>query len=304
MVSKLQIYFLYTLRIEILFITIVLFVLSSCQKKEDSVEAPEVTFLNMNSVYCDTSLMMGSNMKFIIKASGSEAFPITNLVVKSGSGVFLDSGLYSSDFVYELNITKGNAASETWSFFVMNKARQSKTIQVTITLSDSSDFNPVDTYTQVRIGAQSHTSIGSFWSPADNTVHFLSSACQIQEAIHFIYYYGTGALAVNECTLSSPNDNDVPSVFTGPCGLAEWNVRNESRYLLTSLNEQDFNQVSNDSLLIASYDPILAKRKGKNAAPGQVWSFRFQNGKLGLMYIHESIHGVDGSLLFSVKIQQ
>lgn len=304
MVSKLQIYFLHTLRIEILFITIIVFILSSCQKKEDNVEAPEVSFLNMNSVYCDTSLMMGSNMKFIIKASGSEVFPITNLVVKSGSGVFLDSGLYSANVLYELNIAKGPSATESWSFFVMNKARQSKAIQVTITLSDSSDFNPVDSYTQIRLGAQNNTSIGSFWSPADNTVHFLSSACQIQEAIHFIYYYGTGSLAVNECTLSSPNDNDAPSVFTGTCGLAGWNVRNESRYLLTSLNEQDFNQVSNDSLLIASYDPILAKRKGKNAAPGQVWSFRFQNGKLGLMYIHEAIHGTEGSILFSIKIQQ
>lgn len=289
------------MRIELIFISLIIF---SCQKEKDATEKPEVKLVKQNSIYCDTTLMMGENMKFVVMANGSEEFPITNLVVRSGNGVFLDSGLYAGNITYELNITKGSLASETWSFFVMNKARQSQTIQVTVTLADTSSFSPVLTFSDIRLGAQDHSLSGSFWSPGDNTVHFQTSACTVQEMIHIIYYYGVNDLAVNECTLSSPNDNDAPAVFTGPCGLAEWGVRNESRYLLTTLTDLEFQQITNDSILIASYDPVLAKRKGKNAAPGQVWSFRLQNGKLGLMLISETIHGTGGSVLFTVKLQE
>lgn len=277
---------------------------SGCHKEAVTDDEPVLSFLNDSSVYRDTTLAMGSMMKFRVQATGSEDNPITNLVVKADGAVYLDSGLYSKQVVYELSIQKGSLPVEVWSFFVMNKGRKSHTIQVSVRLADSSSFSPINTYDQVRLGAQSNTNVGSFWAPSDNTVHFLTSACQIQESIHFIYYYGVGALAVNECTLSSPNENDAPSVFTGPCGLSDWTTRNESRYLLTALTEQDFQQVTNDSLIIASYSPVLAKRKGKNAAPGQVWSFSIQSGKLGLMYIHETIPGIDGSILVTVKLQQ
>lgn len=290
----------YVQRIEFLFISLFLLplIFLSCNKEESSDE-PEIVLLDFNSVHSDTCMTMGSNMRFVMRAFSGDDDPITNLVVSSGGDVYLDSGLYSNNLMYELNITKGSPVSETWTFFVMNKGRKTNSISVTITLADSSEFNPVITMTDIRMGAQNNTDYGSFYSADSNTVHNMQSACAIQDIIDIIYYYGT-----YECTLSSPNEADAPSIFTGSCGLAEWTVKNESRYFLTPLSGTDFNLITNDSLLIASYNAVSSTRKGKNIVPGQVWSFRLHTGKLGLMYVSETQPGTGGSILFSLKVQQ
>ena len=282
------------------FIFISLFVFSSgCEKEKEVQNPPAIEFVaDTSSVFRDTTLEMGSNMKFLIKIV-SEHSPVTNLVVYCGEDVFLDSGLYSNNINFELNVTKGSMTSEKWTFTAMNKSRLTSSINATIFLSDSSDFNPVTSYPNIQIGAQNNSQLGSFWASATNTVHFLQQACAIQSEIDIIYYFD-----IYECTLSSPNESDAPPIFPVTCGLGEWTVKNETRYLLTGITEQEFDQISNDSLLIALYHPIDAKRKGKNAAPGQVWSFRLQNGKLGLICINETTHGTDGSVLISIKLQQ
>jgi len=283
-------------RIELIFISTLLLI--SCHKEEKVVE-PEIIFLDRNSVFCDTIMEMGANMKFVIKAESGEGVPITNLVVSSGENVFLDSGLYANSLIYELNIAKGIAESETWSFLVMNKSRKTKNISVTITLADSSEFNPVTTITGIRMGAQQSPIYGSFYSVVKDSLYNMFSACSNQHDIDIVFYYST-----YESTLSSPNEADAPSVFSGSCGIAEWSVRNETRYFLTDLTQQDFNCITNDSILIASYNPVASTRKGKYASPGNVWSFRLMNGKLGLIYVNETVPGADGSILFSLKVQQ
>jgi hypothetical protein len=288
------------MRIELLFTSLLMIsiLFTSCNK-DDKPVIPVISLVaDTATIHTDTCLSMGDNMKFVIAAS-SENIPLTNLVVSCGESVYLDSGLYTNNMLYELNVVKGSSPSETWSFVVMNKDRQIKSVSVTITLSDSSDFNPVITHTGIRMGAQDNSLYGSFYSADSNTVHFMQSACTNQDVIDIIYYYGT-----YECTLSSPNETEAPAIFTGSYGLAEWTVKNESRYFLTSLSVTDFDQISNDSILIASYNPVGSTRKGKNVVPGQVWSFRLHTGKLGLMYVSETQQGTDGSLLFSLKVQQ
>jgi len=244
---------------------------------------------------------MGSLMKFKIKAQ-SEVMPLTNFVITYNNGseeYFLDTGIYSHNFEYTLEIIKGIATEETWKFFVMNKSRESSYVSLKIALDTGGVFGAIKTY-NITLGAQNNTQAGSFFSFSDESVYTLEQAFNNQQLVDISYCYYTES----ESTLSSPNDNDAPSVFTGTYGISNWQYRNEARYNITSLTSLDFDNVLNDSLLIASYDVVGAKRKGKNIETGQVWAFRIQSGKIGLIEVGNIETGTGGNAALKIKIQE
>jgi hypothetical protein len=274
----------------------------SCTHKELTNEKPKIEFLaDSNCLYTDTILPMGSIMKFKIKATDKNA-PITNFVIKYNNCVehyFLDTGIYNTEFFYSLEIIKGNAAHEEWKFFVMNKNRQSSEVSLSINLDTGAVFAQVKSY-DITLGAQNNNQFGHFFSFSNEVVYTLEEAYNNQQYVDISYCYYTES----ESTLSSPNDNDASTIFTGAYGISNWQIRNESRYNLTSLSPSAFENVLNDSLLIASYDITGAKRKGKNIVPGQVWAFRIQSGKIGLIMVENIITGTTGLAELKIKIQE
>ncbi len=275
---------------------------TGCQKTEIQLETPVIEILtDSGCISADTSVTMGNHMTFRIKAKGEEV-PLTNFVVTYNNGAtsyYLDSGMYCKEMIYELTVTKGASAFEEWTFFVMNKARITASISLRVMLDSGAVFSPIEQH-NITLGAQNNTLYGSFFSFTSDSIYTLEEAFNNQALIDISYYYH----ATYESTLSSPNDNDAPSMFTGTYGIGNWTVRNESRYNLTTLTSFDFNNITNDSLLIASYDVVNAKRKGKNIVPGQVWAFRIASGKLGLIYVEETEAGVSGKVVLKIKIQE
>ncbi len=292
-------------RVAYLFISIsflfFMLIFLSCKNEVKDI-APEIKLkIDTATIWKDTVLHPGHLMNFEIEASSGE-IPITNLVISLNNGteqVFLDTGMYTHTLRYKVSINKGISQKETWTFMVMNEQRQKSFISVTIHLLPGTQFGEIDTVSMITIGAQGNTTTGSFFSIETQQTYFLEQAYGNQALIDMIYYYD-----IYESTLSSPAENDVPSIFTGTFGISNWSIRNESRYNLTQLSGNDFDAASNDSLLIVSYDPVNAKRKGKFAKPGDVWAFRNQHGKLGLLYIHSITGSTQGQMVCSVKIQK
>lgn len=277
-------------------------VLNSCNKSDKILEKPFVEFIvDSGCIYKDTILPMGTIMKFKIKATGLNV-PITNLVVSFNNGteqVFLDTGIYSKEFYYDVEIIKGTSASEQWTFMVMNKDREMVSVNAVIGIDTGAVFGDIKDY-NIALGAQDNTQTGQFYSFTTEQVSTLEEAFNNQQTIDIGYYYHS----VYESTLSSPNDNDASTIFTGTNGISNWQIRNEARYNLTTLSATDFDNTLNDSLLIASYDVTNAKRKGKNIVVGQVWAFRIQSGKIGLMKIDSIVPNTNGQVDLSIKIQE
>lgn len=273
----------------------------SC-KKDPDLKIPEIRLsMDTSFIWKDTLQPMGSIMKFRIEAQCDE-IPITNFVISFNNGkenVLLDTGIYNTTFVYDLSIYKGIADTEQWTFSVMTAQRQKASVTVQIDLQAGAQFGEIDTLEMISLGAQNNLTTRGFLSLTTYQTYFLEEAYNNQSLIDIIYYYD-----IYESTLSSPNDNDAPVIFTGTYGIANWTVKNESRYNLTDLTEMDFNAASNDSLLIVAYDPVNAKRKGKNAVAGDVWAFRNYEGRLGLLYIHSITGTTDGEMVISIKVQE
>ncbi len=276
--------------------------ISGCRKTDVATETPVIEILADSAcISTDTSLTMGSKMTFRVKAKGQDV-PLTNFVVTYNNGTtnyYLDSGIYCHEMVYELTVTKGVSSFEEWTFFVMNKARITSAVSIRIELDSGAVFGSIEQH-NITLGAQGNSTYGNFYSFTSDSVYTLEEAFNNQALIDISYYYHT----LYESTLSSPNDNDAPSIFTGSYGINNWTVKNESRYNLTTLTATDFENITNDSLLIASYDVVNAKRKGKNIIPGQVWAFRIASGKLGLIYVEAIESGESGKADFKIKIQE
>jgi len=285
------------------FVLIACFILTiSCSKNEKSIEYPLIEFISDSTcLYSDTSLPMGTLMRFKIKAS-SKFSPITNFVITYNNGTeqyFLDTGIYNNEFYYTLEIIKGTTPAEEWQFSVMNKDRLSASVRIVIELDSGGVFGNIKSHA-VTLGAQNNTQYGHFYSFSNETVYTLEQAYNNQQKADIAYCYYTDY----KSTLSSPNDNDAPSVFTGQFGISNWQTRNESRYNLTTLSPADFDNAQKDSLLIASYDVIGAKRKGKDIQEGQVWAFRIQSGKIGLIKVDNIVSNATGKVDLKIKIQE
>jgi hypothetical protein len=285
----------------ILLAGIILFFIS-CRKEEPPVNPPHIAFIN-DSGYADhdTTLIIGDRIKVGISsiATGSN---ITFFQITCNNGTrltLLDSGLNRPELNYSLTIIKSPSLFEKWTFLVMDRDRNKDSIQILLLKSDSSHYGGIKTYTDIFLGAQENISTGSFLSFSDGSVFNLEEAYANQPFIDLVYYYGQ-----YDCTLSSPNEAEAPAIFTGPHGIANWAIKNETRYDTTAVTPQAFDEAANDSLLLSVYEPTAGKRKAKYIAPGMVISFKSPAGKIGLIKIITIEPGTDGSMRCSIKIQE
>jgi hypothetical protein len=276
-------------------------VVTSC-REESSGYPPHIEFINeAGYLDHDTVLAIGDRVTIGVNAF-SEASSITFFQVTFNNGtrqILLDSGLNKSSLTYTLPIIKSSGSYERWTFMVMDRDRNKDSVEVLLQKSEISHYGNIRTYPDIVTGAQENSAQGSFFSFSTGDIFSLDSAFLHQTLIDLIYYYGQ-----YEATLSSPGETEAPSYFTGPSGIANWTVKNETRYDTTSLSPADFDESLNDSLLLAVYEPTAGKRKVKFVEPGMIISFKSQTGRIGLVKIIGTGPGPAGTLHFSVKIEE
>jgi len=288
--------------ITLIFLSITTF---SCKKDTDDKGAPPTLHLKTDSgyVHADTIVLIGKTFKVGLIAAKGDA-NITNFMIKittDSTETYLDSGLNSQGFVIDKYLTKGVSMQEIWTFIVRDKNGNATSISLKIKADSNSVYGPVTTIPSVIMGAQNDTNVGSFYDLRNRKVHTLAQAYNMQDSIEMCYYYDFLQGEDNE--IASPNANIDASVYTGPYALANWTIKNETRYLKTTITDAGFYGLSNDSLLIATYNVPLAKRKAKNLVAGDIYSFKTITGKFGLFRVMNVTGTNAGTVEIMVKMQ-
>jgi hypothetical protein len=289
--------------ISVVFVTLIV-LFYSCKKQEETSVGPSLHFkTDSGFVHNDTAILIGKSFTVGIVASSGDA-NITNFMIKVNTGstqTYLDSGLNSAGFSIDKILSKGVSKSETWKFIMRDKSGKSASATIHINADSNSVYGPVITIPSIILGAQNNTAIGSFLDIRNEAVYNLAQAFTLQDSIDVCYYYDF--LQGENNVIASPNANIDASVFTGQYGLANWTIRNETRYLQTTITDADFNGLANDSLLIATYNFPLSKRKAKNLAAGDIYSFKTSKGKYGLFRVM-NVTGTDsGTVEIKIKMQ-
>lgn len=285
-------------------IAVVVMVLTSC-RRDDEPGIPPTIELRIDSgyVHSDDTVAAGKTFTVGIIAHKGDA-NITNFMMNIANDslyTYLDTGLNAEDVIISKTIIKGLGQKDTWTFTVRAKDGAWASVSLNIFLDTSSTFGPVITIPSVILGAQHCTANGSFYDVKNNTIYFLADAFNVQDSIEMLYFYD--AVTSDANTIASPNANIDTSVFNGTYGLPNWTVKNETRYLKTTLTAVDFDNFNNDSLLIATYNETLSKRKAKNLAVGDIYAFRTANNKLGLFEVL-NVFGTDaGTVEIKIKMQ-
>jgi hypothetical protein len=153
------------------------------------------------------------------------------------------------------------------------------------------------------LGAQASADYQPCLSLQPAHVYPADSATLFPDLIDILYYYNPGGgVPIYASVFSSPGESEAPLFYPF---LNSWPVKNSTYYNTeTTVTEAEFNQCSNDSLLIASYHEGTSKRKFKNAAEGNLIPFRLANGKVGMLFV-KNIDGLEaGYVEIAVKIQE
>ena len=277
--------------------------LVSCNKEDDGLPPLLALLSDSGLVYQDTELNPGAAFTVGLRADmGSQV--ITNLYIarfRQGEWeVMLDTGIHHEWFVYYRNLNKGVYPEEYWIFRVKDKGGRWAEVSFTLKNPAGSTYQPVRTIPSLVLGAQQCTTNGSFLDVNHARVYFQDSAFLVQDSIELLYYYDP---AGDANTISSPNANIDPTIYTGASGLSNWTVKHECKFLETAISAATFDAVANDSLLIATFDAINAKRKAKNLVAGEVYSFKTAHGKFGLFKVND-VQGMEsGTIDVTIKIQ-
>ena len=278
----------------------------SCSEDETSVQPnPSISFIQDSGyVWQDTTLLVGESIKIGIKAKTGSSEPLTHfnyLVIDELDTISIDSGIYVEDFEFSKIITKSFAETENWIFTVHDKDGRPASIPFTLFKADSSAWGDIVSMDSVVLGAQNNPTLNSFVSWQTQSVYSLEEAHQNQAIINLLYYYDL--IEEDENTIASPGANIDPSFYSADIGPHTWDPRNTSRFILTSLSEQEFWSCDNDSLILANgFEFNSGKRKAKNLNTGDIYAFN-DNSKKGLFLVHE-VDGTDqGFIRFSLKVQ-
>ena len=269
---------------------------AACNNEDDPKPDPTISFLTSTGyTFEDANLEEGDSIFIGIKAVSNGSDKLVSLEIsvynQTVDMIELDDLQVERTFI----ITKGAAPEEEWTFEVTDNGGKTASVSITFTRV----YGSIVTNNSVVLGAQNNSTSGSFYSTEEDDVYMQGAAFTNQELIDIIYYYD----ATDLNTLASPGANIGDDVFTGTSGLANWTTLNETFYYKTSISVAQFDAVTNDSLISISYNNEESKRKAKNLAVGDVYSFKTAAGKLGLIKIIAVNGEATGDLEFAIKME-
>ncbi len=284
--------------VTMMFLAVASFITLSCKKdKDEEVVKPNPTISfkkDAGYTYTAVSAKYKDTIKVgvIGKYNGSDN--ITKFKLTANGQTMLDSTINVLEYNADFRIIKGLAEKEVWVFTVTDVAGKTATDSIVIT----GNFGQINSYASVILGAQSNTSIGGFYSTTLNTVYTFNDAFNNQDKIDVLCFYEP---PTNNTALASPGAN-ITNIFPG--NLTNWTTKNTTMYVKTTLTAADFDAVTSDALIVASYVSTNAFKKAKNLAIGEVYSFKTQGGKYGLFKVKAVTPNAEGSVEFAVKIQK
>lgn len=284
-----------------LFLLMFIFMIG-CTEKDEGGEGPIIQLIaGKNLISSDTIIAPGQLMQFKVSANKGN-YNITNFVILvngDSSQVYYDTGMNVVSFSWKGSFAKSFDADEVWEFIARDRYSRSDVVSILIQNDSSAGLGPINTYTNIQLGAQSNQNDGGYFSLADQSVYLIDEAFEHQESIDMIYYYGEDSQ-----TIASPGANIEDGIFPPEYNPSNWTYRNTTRYIKTNLSPDEFNQIQNDSILLVSYTEGDGKRKAKKLISNDVYSFKTQDSKYGMFLITEISGGESGTIKIDIKIQE
>ncbi|HSG67485.1 MAG TPA: hypothetical protein VK994_02170 [Bacteroidales bacterium] len=294
-------------RISGLFIslTLLFIIISACKKDDENNTPPSIKLMEENTyVGRDTVFAAGAEIMFkvLLQKGGHD---ITNFFIDvttdQGTQTYFDTAMNTPYLMWTGSFIKSFAQYENWEFTVRDREGNTASASLVIGLDTSSSYLPLDYIPSVTLGAQNNQVVRGCFNISEAAYFFFEEGTAdtiIQAGIDLLYYYDP----VDLNTLASPGANIDDGIF--PVNPADWTITNTTRFIKTSLSADEFMEAANDSILLANYNESEAKRKAKLLQVNNVYTFRTQQGKLGMFLVNEVTGEAEGSINFHIKIQQ
>ncbi len=284
------------------FSVLLLMMMFSCDDKEGEGAGPEINLITEDGlISSDTIISPGQLMSFGVEA-GKGDFNITEFLIKvKGETVqtWFDTGMYTPHLVWNGSFAKSYTDNEEWDFIVRDRYGHQQITSIVIGVDSSSGPGPIDYFPSILMGAQNNPDEKGFLNLRENLLYFQEEAKQNQELIDIIYYLGE-----DDHTLGSPGANIEDGIFDPEYTPTTWDVRNASRYIPISLSVEEFYLIENDSILLVSYTEGEGKRKAKNLQAANVFSFKTQDLRFGIIRVNEVFGLAEGTVSIDIKIQK
>jgi len=160
----------------------------------------------------------------------------------------------------------------------------------------------------VKLGAQSNTTIGAFYSFGENKVYTQDIAATKQDTIEFLCFYEHDEInnRINDITLSSPGAN-ITGIYGGTTtDPANWTIKNLTKFQTPnpSITVEEFDRLEQNDAIIESYfDNTVptGNKKAKLLTVDDIYAFKTHNNVYGLLKVLEVVEGADGFVKFEIK---
>jgi len=162
----------------------------------------------------------------------------------------------------------------------------------------------------VKMGAQSNTTIGSFYSLGANKVYANDLAAANQDTIDFLCFYEHDVVnnRINDITLASPGSS-IYDIFTGTSDPATWTTKNLTKFQdpVPAITVAEFDLLEQDDATISSYfDNTVSgsNRKAKLLVADKIVAFKTHNNVYGLFKVISVGQNADGYVEFEIKYKK
>jgi len=162
----------------------------------------------------------------------------------------------------------------------------------------------------VIMGAQSNTTIGSFYSLGENKVYTLEQAAIKQDTIDFLCFYEHDVVndRINDITLASPGAN-ITGIFTGDSIPSTWPTKNLTKFQapVPTITVEEFDLLDKNDATIESYfdnTVTSGNRKAKLLTVGDIYAFKTQDNIYGLLKVISVGQNADGFVEFEIKYKK
>lgn len=175
---------------------------------------------------------------------------------------------------------------------------------------DEEETTDPSPFTKVKMGAQSNTTVGAFYSIGKDKVYTQAQAFEVQDTIDFLCFYEHDTIndRINDMTLSSPGAN-ITGIFTGETSPDTWTTKNLTKFQLPNpaMTVDQFDQLEEtDAIIETSFDNTVlsGNKKAKLLLVDDIYAFKTHNNQYGLLKVTEVVQGADGFIKFEYIIKK
>jgi len=274
---------------------------SGCNKDEDPVPPTQTFRTDAGFITSNTAAKYGDTLFVGITAKSNGTDNLVKFQLLANETIVFDTTLNSQNFEYATGIIKGIADKEVWKFITTDIAGNKDVDSIVIT----GNFGEINTYSSITLGAQNNTTDKGFvsFSNATSTTYTLDEAFNHQADIDMFLFYENTASHPNMMTMAAPGSN-ITGIFTGPSSTENYTIKNVTYFVKTSLTAAQFDAVTNDAVILSTFDTNNKFKKAKVLTTGDVYCILLQSGKYGLLKVISANGVEDGNVNFAIKIQK